>query len=55
MHSLREARREATFAYSRHSRRRKLEFAVNFARQRGVRSVLVVGVSGGWGPRWAPR
>ena len=49
MRSLREARREATVAYSLHSRRRKREFAVNFARQRGVSSVLLVGVSGGWG------
>jgi Methyltransferase domain len=50
MQSLREARREATVAYGLHSRRRKLEFAVNFARQRGVRKILLVGVSGGWGP-----
>ena len=49
MQSVREARRDVTVAYSLHSRRRKCEFAVNFARQRGVDRVLLVGVSGGRG------
>jgi hypothetical protein len=48
MLSIQEARRGATVAYGRHNRERKREFAVSFARQRGVCTVLLVGVSGGW-------
>lgn len=42
-----ELRRDVTIRYSRRSRQRKALFAVQFARDRGVRRILVVGASGG--------
>lgn len=45
MTNLKTMRRQATLAYSRHNRQRKADFALDFVRQRRIRSVLLVGVS----------
>ena len=42
---LAQVRRKATLVYSRWNRQRKIAFALRFARERDVRTVLIVGVS----------